>query len=347
MIMYNIIYNQYILFNNNCDHEILSYLINNNIIVYSQIDEDLYNINNDINIENIIWYYDINNIRIPFINNIKIKYYKLKDSDNIYNFISSNLLIDYQQVITGEKIQSLADIIVGDQNSLNWNPNNIYFSKKMCSINNLLSIDEYNSIFVFTHDLESFYNKFKNQLENKIIISHNSDHEINYIQNVKLHFAQNCLIRNDKLFAVPIGIENNQWFDHQIFNNVRNMKIKKTKDIYFYFNLDTNSTRIDCYNNLKDKFVWNTKKNKKDYFIELASHRYAICPRGNGLDTHRIWECLYLDVIPIIINDDDIKIDNLPIIVLNSWSSELNLINKFKNIQLEKLTINYYQNKLN
>jgi len=343
--MYDIIYNQYLLFNNNCDREILTYLIINNIIVYSQIDNELYNINDNINIKNIVWYYDINNIRTPYILNNKIKYYKLKDTDNIYNFISSNLLIDYQQVITGEKIQTLADIIVGDESSLNWNSNNIFFSKKMCSINNLSSINNYNSIFVFTHDLEKFYNKFKNQLENKIIISHNSDHEINYIQNVKLHLAQNCLIKNDKLFAIPIGIENNQWFDHQIFNNVRNMKIKKTKDIYFYFNLDTYTTRSNCYNQLKNKLVWNTKKNKKDYFIELANHRYAICPRGNGLDTHRIWECLYLDVIPIIIKDDYINIDNLPIIILNSWT-ELNLIDKFKNIQLEKLTIEHYNYKI-
>jgi len=366
--MERLIYEQYLLFNNENiltdkniltdeniltdDYIIINYLIKNNIMVYDKIYDinlfdDIYTKN--IYINDIIWYYDENNIRIPYLHNInldntidnKIKYYKLKETDNIYNFISSNLLIDNNEIITGEKIQMLADIVIGNQSSLQWNPNNIFFSKKIISINNLNSIDEYNSIFVFTHDLENFYNKFENKLENKILISHNSDHEINYIKNVKLHLAQNCLIKNDKLFAIPIGIENNQWFDHKIFINIRKMKIKKTKDIYFYFNLDTCPARHECYNQLKDKLIWNTKKNKEEYFLELASHRYAICPRGNGLDTHRIWECLYLDVIPIIISNDDIKINNLPIIVLKSWS-ELTTINTFSNLQNEKLTITYY-----
>jgi len=29
-----------------------------------------------------------------------------------------------------------------------------------------------------------------------------------------------------------------------------------------------------------------------------------LCARGNGLDTHRFWESLYLGVIPVIINNE-------------------------------------------
>jgi len=345
-----IIKNQYLLFNKFNDN-IIKFIEQHHIMVYCSINfnniEIILNEIKEYELSNIIWKYDLNNIRLPYNNNNIINYYKLKESDNIYNFISSNLLIDYKQIITGEKIQKIADIVVGEPESINWNPNNIFYSKSISTINNLNSIESYNTIFVFTHDLEKFYNKFENKISNKIIISHNSDHEILSTKNIKLHLAQNCLIKNDKLISIPIGIENNQWFDHNIFNDVRNMKIKKTKNIYFFFNLGTHESRIKCYNALNNKLEWNTKKNKKEYFIELSLHKYAICPRGNGIDTHRIYECLYLDVIPIIIKKDYPNIDNLPLIILNEWNEIDNITNEFINQQNSKLTIDYYYNIIN
>jgi hypothetical protein len=122
------------------------------------------------------------------------------------------------------------------------------------------------------------------------------------------------------------------------------MNLAKTKNIYFYFNLNTHQSRNECYNKLKEKLEWNTKRDKADYFIELSKHKYAICPRGNGLDTHRIWECLYLNVIPIIIKLDYPNINNLPIIILDDWND----INKiydynFTNQCTSKLTLSFYK----
>ena len=121
--------------------------------------------------------------------------------------------------------------------------------------------------------------------------------------------------------------------------------IKKEKNIYFLFSLNTHSSRRECFDKLKNKLEWNKSLSKEDYFIELKKHKYAICPRGNGLDTHRIWECLYLDVIPIMLIKDCINIDNLPIIYLNDWN-ELDITKltySFQNIKLSKLTMNYYK----
>jgi hypothetical protein len=112
------------------------------------------------------------------------------------------------------------------------------------------------------------------------------------------------------------------------------------------FSLSTHFSRNECYNKLKNKLIWNNKLSKEEYFIELKKHKYAICPRGNGLDTHRIWECLYLDVVPIMLKKDTINIDNLPIIYLNDWDElDINNINtKFKNLKLSKITLDYYKN---
>jgi hypothetical protein len=46
-----------------------------------------------------------------------------------------------------------------------------------------------------------------------------------------------------------------------------------------------------------------------------------------------------------MISNDDVKIDNLPIIILNDWSELSNeLNNEFKNQKLSKLTVDYYNN---
>ena len=86
----------------------------------------------------------------------------------------------------------------------------------------------------------------------------------------------------------------------------------------------------------------NIKLSKEEYFKELKRHKYAICPRGNGLDTHRLWECLYLDVIPIMLKSDSTNISGLPIIYLDKWEDLGNLTNKFINQQLSKISMSFY-----
>jgi len=46
-----------------------------------------------------------------------------------------------------------------------------------------------------------------------------------------------------------------------------------------------------------------TNKEYPEYLSELSEHYFCLCPRGNGLDSHRFWESLYLGVIPVIVNN--------------------------------------------
>jgi len=56
----------------------------------------------------------------------------------------------------------------------------------------------------------------------------------------------------------------------------------------------------------------------------MMEYRYCICPEGNGLDTHRLWECFYLRIIPVMLYSPfSMNIRNktgFPMILLNSWS---------------------------
>jgi len=38
----------------------------------------------------------------------------------------------------------------------------------------------------------------------------------------------------------------------------------------------------------------------REYADELLRHRFVLCPRGNGIDTHRMWEALAAGTIPVV-----------------------------------------------
>jgi hypothetical protein len=344
------------LFNGKLDSHQIEYIFKNNIMIYQDITKINSEVLENIILEEITWYYDENNYRIPYLNGIKLGQIKLNENSNIFDYISSTSLIINDDIICGEKFLSICDVFIGSINSINANPNNVKIQKNIIDIENNIetAINNYEKIFVKTDDLINFYDKiykFNIDISNKIIITHNSDHEVDakyefFLNQVKKQYSQNCLITHKNLEPIPIGIENSQWFDHQILHNVRiRIDIKKEKNIYFLFSLSTHFSRNECYNKFKNKLIWNNKLSKEEYFIELKKHKYAICPRGNGLDTHRIWECLYLDVIPIMLKRDSINIDNLPIIYLNDWDElDVNNINtKFKNLKLSKITLDFYK----
>ena len=63
-------------------------------------------------------------------------------------------------------------------------------------------------------------------------------------------------------------------------------------------------------------------RNQREYLQELSKYQFAICPEGHGPDCHRIYECLYLNVIPIMIRNNltDYLSKHFQIIVLEKWS---------------------------
>lgn len=328
------------------DDILLDFVLQQHILVYTRLDSfPLLSVS----LQDMIWTYDENNIRRPFIHQELVPYYRLQDGDHLVDFISCHSWMDDHQVITGEKIQYLAEVVVGTAQTLQYNPNNPLFSKEMRDLNQLDSIASFRTLFVFTHDLDAFYRKFQDSTQDKIILTHNSDNEITQLYNFQWHFCQNVCGLFPRQTPIPIGIENRQWFahgDYRYFYEIKNQNIPKTKHIYFYFNIATHPSRLTCFEKLKDRLEWNNPRPKPEYFKELSKHRFAICPRGNGLDTHRLWECFYLNTIPIVLCADFIHLPNLPMIVLDCWEDlQIEPGNQpcFSNQQLSKMTMDYYE----
>ena len=67
---------------------------------------------------------------------------------------------------------------------------------------------------------------------------------------------------------------------------------------------------------------------------------FAICPEGNGVDTHRIWESLILKVMPVVVLNSftkNLKNNSMPCLYLNDWKD----LHNFSNNELKKFIVTF------
>lgn len=278
-------------------------------------------------------------------------------------------------IISGEKIQELADIYLGLQDDFQFNPyinSQKHKHKNILEISEKLNYDNPKIIFCYTHRIEIFSNIIDYFKNNFILITHNSDENIINNKNIvkilnanKLikWYSQNLCINHNKLFFLPIGIANRQWEHGKLFTTFYNLfkenenNFKKIKrSVYLYFEISTNKNKREmAYNLLCNKLPFLSKLNPRDNFNRLSKYEYCICPEGNGIDTHRFWEALYLKCVPIVISNPLIKIissnTNLPIIILDNWNDfDINTIPNYDTFNFgeatEFLNINFYRDRI-
>jgi len=228
-----------------------------------------------------------------------------------------------------------------------------------------------NIYYCHTHEVNSF---FKNNkiLDPFVLISHNSDGKIlsnteNFPHaNIKLAppnlikwFAQNIELEDERLISIPIGMENNyiknapQKITKILAKRIEEKKFKNL--VYMNFNPSTNPyVRVPIWNRFyKKNFItvedYNSTFDK--YIDQVNNHAFTICPEGNGTDTHRTWESLYCNTIPIEKrNKNNIHFYDLPICFIDDWKeiTEEFLLKEYERIisskwNLQKLNFNYWK----
>jgi len=62
------------------------------------------------------------------------------------------------------------------------------------------------------------------------------------------------------------------------------------------------------------------------YLRCLRTHGLVLCPEGNGVDTHRFWETLYMGGVPVVTRNPMMEpfYSKLPVMQLNAWSELAN-----------------------
>jgi hypothetical protein len=248
------------------------------------------------------------------------------------------------KIISGEAIQDLCGVSISKQEH-----------KPFESSNQIDSID------IDNFDFENFDNPYKvyvnssliNRVKPKLIesklyeklskfqnpfdlILHNSDDSFNdahlnffNLPKVKRIFSQNVNTTNSKLIPLPIGLANSfwKWGDKEYFKTELKELIPKTKFIHFNFTVYDGGVRDEyrpqCYEAAISKGLETTPSFEfKEYVKELKKYKYSLSPEGNGIDCYRMWECLYLKVIPIchrnILTEYFSKI--FPIVLVDDWN---------------------------
>jgi len=262
----------------------------------------------------------------------------------------------FENIISGEKIQQLADVYLGLDEDFTFNPVIREQPLKTLTFHRIINqFDNPSIVFCYTHRIDLLAAKIDLFLNNFVLITHNSDHGIHendtnvaiILDNTKLQkwFGQNITFIHDKIYMVPIGIANSQW-EHGTNNFRSHIDIEKKNDVYFNFNINTNyDKRYGCYEVLRTRLKWLENVTPRENIERLAQYKFCICPEGNGFDTHRLWEALYVKTVPIVLKSEYSQIlakYNVPMVVLESWN-DLNIENlnyddyDFENIGLKQI----------
>lgn len=266
--------------------------------------------------------------------------------------------------INGNTFVRLADYIYTPELH---NDSDYYKFQSTLNINNLNDGD---IVYTHTFNHRELFDILRKSDKCLIVITHNSDHNVseadyNALPENVVWYSTNINYCGERLFSIPIGIENEQRISFHGINKPLKLSQKvlepKTYRNLLYICHTTWTNKIERelpYKLLGDKkYVTATPSQIFDfdgYIDNIYNHMFVLCPDGNGVDTHRLWETLYLGSIPIVKRSINTNFyTDLPICFVDSWEeiNEAMLDREYDRIisaewNLEKLTEEYYERNI-
>ncbi|MFI3257204.1 MAG: hypothetical protein R3Y36_02775 [Spirochaetales bacterium] len=241
----------------------------------------------------------------------------------------------------------------------------IYDETHRCSVQD---IHENDIVFVSSWLLEEFAQNILTALQCPIILlTHQGDVNITHSafyqkiandKNIISWFAQNCTLEHNKVIPLPIGLEDAHRHNAGCLSDFKTLTKKhishKIPKVVVAFTMGTNpDTRFDCYrtfwkNPISIEFPGSLTC--RQYRKRLQRHMFVASPEGNGLDCHRMWEAVYLGVVPIVKRNymtEYFASLNLPIWIIDSWEevtqfSQEELAERYINITAQSNTTAAY-----
>ncbi len=130
-------------------------------------------------------------------------------------------------------------------------------------------------------------------------------------ENVLCIAAINAVAHGDQVIPAPYGVQRRMTPDDDRIERLgsamrANVGPSMFKLLYVNHNDSAHEDRVG----LKDMFrgeEWSTVQDERvDYYnflLNLAKHKFILCPRGNAIDCHRNWEVLYMRRVPVMRTD--------------------------------------------
>jgi len=242
-------------------------------------------------------------------------------------------------LLCGDILQSYCDVTWSDRGRFQ---NHTSIPKSVvCRDFHDSDVDSGRVLFVYTDWLPHFVEKvLPRRTQPFVLVTHNSDHGIEEQHRelldhpLVLHmYSQNTHISHPKLTALPIGIANAMW-PHGNQTNFKEMISsapplnEKRHRVYANVNQATNMGHRSMVMNTVKNFpfvdVVQPNKNHREYLKELASYKWVVSPKGNGVDCHRLWECLYAGCIPLVDDTENTRAFRdmgFPILLIKDWNT--------------------------
>ena len=164
---------------------------------------------------------------------------------------------------------------------------------------------------------ELFYelNKYNNY-KNIKLITHQSDISVNKKMFIKKPscisewYSINVKDKIEGLTPIPIGLSNdysNKNLTKKYYSSLKKINFNEKIDkLYINFEVNTNFTERYFLIKFFSQKPWAKVETKKlsleEYVQNLNKFKFVLCPPGNGIDTHRMWEVLYSNSVPVINN---------------------------------------------
>lgn len=207
-------------------------------------------------------------------------------------------------------------------------------------INLEIVIKENSIIYCHADYVELLFKFLQNcNFRNLILLSSQSDRQINKKlfkikpACIKVWFATNVTYQHRYLIPIPLGVSPYRNSKSVIIDDILEFKDIKIKEnlLYSNFNINTNYFHRKKAIYFINKYNFSgisQAKSYKEYLIEIAKSEFAFAPWGNGIDTHRFWEALYLGTIPVTKKHKLYEsFDDIPMVLVKSYKY-LNKLNK-------------------
>jgi hypothetical protein len=181
--------------------------------------------------------------------------------------------------------------------------------------------------------------------------------------NVKHWFMTNCNVSFNEIEPLPFGIFSKPVPEpNDIAHKIAAKPIIEDKPNLLYINYqDYTIDRVESKAWFRAR-PWATVKGGVDtdeFIDDVANSKFTLCMPGNGWDSYRIWESLYLGSIPVVYKNRTSTelFRDLPVLQIDDYR-ELNeeflnlryhgyaLSHPIRNFNYDKLTVDYWRKKL-
>ncbi len=200
-------------------------------------------------------------------------------------------------------------------------------------------------------------------------------------ENMTCWMTKNPSIRHPKVMGLPLGpkwqYQSYDFFgeDKQPILDILNRHcttpmecFESEKPNFMYVNFDVRTTSLwppfyKPHTNLRELlltqgiyegYTVSPSCEYEEYLKELKTYKFCLAPPGRGIDTHRVWECLMVGTIPIVMTSPmDSMYEELPVLIMTNLSQlskeflEKEYVNlKKRRYTFEKLYAPYWKRKI-